>query len=460
MKIIHVISCCLLSALCVVESAGINVMGVVGRQVKINCSYSWAEDNDKYFCKESCSKKDILIQSDGKQNYKNKDRFSILNTINGVFTVTITKLEKSDSGKYWCGVNRLLKDTYTEVHLKVTDAPPTSTPSPVTSRPHVSTTIPNLSTTSANLSATFLASGENSGHSSSRAGLMVWTSAGLVVMVTVLGLVLLLFYRQRRGTRRTPPPPVSSNTQPDPAGEVVCVYEEIREADRQTDTLPVVISVVYSTVKSPNNSTTYPADQASTTYPADQASTTYPAGQASTTYPAGQASTTYPAGPSLYNLPCCQASTTYPAGQASTTYPAGQASTTYPAGQASTTYPAGQASTTYPTGHSSTTYPAGQASTTYPASSATDSRVSSSPPTASGTQDDSIYSTAQLPKDTVESTRYPAVHLSKDTPEDALYSTAQLPKDTVESTRYPAVHLSKDTPEDVLYSTAQLPTIM
>ncbi|KAK6300989.1 hypothetical protein J4Q44_G00290870 [Coregonus suidteri] len=52
-------------------------------------------------------------------------------------------------------------------------------------------------------------------------GRMVWTSVGLVVMVTVLGLVLLLFYRQRRGTRRTPPPPpVSSNTQPDPTGEL------------------------------------------------------------------------------------------------------------------------------------------------------------------------------------------------------------------------------------------------
>nr|XP_046190539.1 CMRF35-like molecule 1 [Oncorhynchus gorbuscha] len=256
---------------------------------------------------------------------KKKDRFSILNTINGVFTVTITKLEKSDSGKYWCGVKRLLKDTYTEVHLKVTDAPPTSTSSPVTSRPHVSTTLPNLSTTSSNLSATFLVSGDISGHSSSRAGLMVWTSAGLVVMVTVLGLVLLLFYRQRRGTRRTPPPPpppVSSNTQPDPTGEVDCVYEEIREADRQTDTLPLVISSVYSTVNSP---TTYPADQASTTYPADQASTTYPADQASTTYPAGQASTTYPAG---------QASTTYPTGQASTTYSTVNSPTTYPADQA------------------------------------------------------------------------------------------------------------------------------
>nr|XP_046190533.1 uncharacterized protein LOC124019191 [Oncorhynchus gorbuscha] len=428
------------AALCVVQqSAGINVTGVVRGQIKITCSYKWAEDNDKYFCKESCSKNDILIQSDGKQNYQKKDRFSILNTINGVFTVTITKLEKSDSGKYWCGVKRLLKDTYTEVHLKVTDAPPTSTSSPVTSRPHVSTTLPNLSTTSANLSAMFLVSGDISGHSSSRAGLMVWTSAGLVVMVTVLGLVLLLFYRQRRGTRRTtPPPPVSSNTQPDPTGEVDCVYEEIREADRQTDTLPLVISSVYSTVNSP---TTYPADQASTTYPADQASTTYPTGQASTTCPAGQASTTYPAGQASTTYPADQASTTYPAGKASTTYPADQASTTYPADQASTTYPAGKASTTCPADQASTTYTAGQASTTYPAGKAigvphcdiyanaschkddinpsystadhpdsfiyssvdlpTDSRVSSSPPTVSGNQDDSIYSTAQLPKDTV-----------------------------------------------------------
>ncbi|KAM9390724.1 uncharacterized protein ACWYII_034511, partial [Salvelinus alpinus] len=219
---------------------------------------------------------------------------------------------------------------------------------------------------------------------------MVWTSAGLVVMVTVLGLILLLFYRQRRGTRRTPPP-VSSNTQPDPTGEVDCVYEEIREADRQTDTLPVVISVVYSTVKSP----TYPAGQASTTYPAGQVSTTYPAGQVSTTYPAGQDPTTYPAG---------QASTTYPAGQVSTTFPADQASTTYPANQASTTYPAGQASTTYPAS-SAADHPASLIYSNVDLPK--DSRVSSSPPTASGTQDDYIYSTADLqiqtpdtPKDT------------------------------------------------------------
>ncbi|XP_042168411.1 CMRF35-like molecule 1 isoform X2 [Oncorhynchus tshawytscha] len=400
MKILHVVSCCLLSALCVVGSAV--TKEVVGGQVTVGCSFTLAGNNNKYFCKGTCSGRDILVETNGSKNVS-QGRYSIEDNSNGVFYVTIKNLMKTDSGTYWCGVGRYGPDSYQEVNLTVTDAPPTSTTSTVTSRPHVSTTLPNLSTTSSNLSTTLPDLSTTSPNTSStlpnhvsgrlsRAGLMVWTSAGLVVMVTVLGLVLLLFYRQRSGTRRTPPPPpVSSNTQPDPTGEVDCVYEEIREADRQTDTLPVVISVVYSTVKSPNNSTTYPTGQASTTYPADQASTTYPAGQASTTYPAGQASTTYPAG---------QASTTYPAGQASTTYPAGQASTTYPAGQASTTYPASSA-TERPDSliYSNVDLP-------------TDSRVSSSPPTASGTQDDSIYSTAQLPKDTVESTRDPAVHLS------------------------------------------------
>ncbi|XP_064857153.1 hepatitis A virus cellular receptor 1-like [Oncorhynchus nerka] len=358
------------------------------------CSFTLAGNNNKYFCKGTCSGRDILVETKRSKNVT-QGRYSIEDK-GDVFYVTIKSLMKTDSGTYWCGVERSGLDSYQKVHLTVTDAPPTSTTSPVTSRRHVSTslpnlsttlpnlsttssnlsttlpnlsttssnlstTLPNLSTTSANLSTTFLASGDISGPSSSRAGLMVWTSVGLVVMVTVLGLVLLLFYRQRRGTRRTPPPPpVSSNTQPDPAGEVDCVYEEIREADRQTDTLPVVISSVNSTVNSPTNSTTYPAGQAIGVPYCD-----------------------------IYANASCHKDDINPS-------------------------------------HSTADHPDSliYSSVDLPK----DSRVSSSPPTASGTQDDSIYSTAQLPKDTVESTRYPAVHLSKDTPEDSLYSTAQLPK--------------------------------
>ncbi|XP_071003819.1 uncharacterized protein [Oncorhynchus clarkii lewisi] len=267
--------------------------------------------------RRECYHRDRLVQTEGNKHYIEKGRYTIEDLRNGVSYVTIKNLRKTDSGTYWCGVERYGPDTYQEVHLTVTD------------------------------------------------GLMVWTSAGLVVMVTVLGLVLLLFYRQRRGTRRTPPPPppVSSNTQPDPAGEVDCVYEEIREADRQTDTLPVVISSVNSTVNSPTNSTTYPAGQAIGVPHCD-----------------------------IYANASCHKDDINPS----------------------------YSTADHP---DSLIFSSGDLPT--------DSRVSSSPPTASGTQDDSIYSTAQLPKDTVESTRYPAVHLSKDTPEDALYSTAQLPKDTV-----------------------------
>ncbi|CAB1344300.1 unnamed protein product, partial [Coregonus sp. 'balchen'] len=230
----------------------INVKEVEGGQVKITCSYTWAGDNDKYFCKIKCNQGDLLVQTEGSKHYNEKKRYTIEDLRNGVFYVTIKNLMKTDSGTYWCGVVRFGRDTFQEVHLIVTDATTAVTPRPhvsttlpnlsatssniSTTVPNLSTTLPNLSTTLPNLSATsFLPSEDIGGHSSSRtdsptldspgagqsqsAGLMVWTSVGLIVMVTVLGLVLLLFYRQRRGTRRTPPPPpVSSNTQPDPTG--------------------------------------------------------------------------------------------------------------------------------------------------------------------------------------------------------------------------------------------------
>ncbi|CDQ94878.1 unnamed protein product, partial [Oncorhynchus mykiss] len=167
MKILHVVSCCLLSALCVVESAGINVKDVVGGQVVFGCSFTLAGNNNKYFCEGTCSGRDILVETKRSKTVT-QGRYSIEDK-GDVFFVTIKNLMKSDSGTYWCGVERTIKDTFQKVYLTVTDAPPTSTTSTVTSRRHVSTTLPNLSTTSANLSTTFLASGDISGPSSSRA---------------------------------------------------------------------------------------------------------------------------------------------------------------------------------------------------------------------------------------------------------------------------------------------------
>ncbi|XP_031673172.1 uncharacterized protein LOC116363984 isoform X2 [Oncorhynchus kisutch] len=431
MKILHVVSCCLLSALCVVESAGINVKGVVAGQVKIKCSHTWAGDNEKYFCKIKCYHRDRLVQTEGNKNYIEKGRYTIEDLRNGVSYVTIKNLRKTDSGTYWCGVERYGPDTYQEVHLTVTDgkfrdiicyrlhdfirekqngdsicgclillfytqllldrqlSPPDlmSAQHPLTSRQHYLTS-PQPSQTSLQHYLTSPQPSQTSlqhyltSPQPSQTSLQHYLTSPQPSQTSLQHYLTSLkhFWHLEKSV-------VLLRLE-----QVDCVYEEIREADRQTDTLPVVISSVNSTVNSPTNSTTYPAGQAIGVPHCD-----------------------------IYANASCHKDDINPS----------------------------YSTADHPDSliYSNVDLP-------------TDSRVSSSPSTASGTQDDSIYSTAQIPKDTVESTRYPAVHLSKDTPEDALYSTAQLPKDTVESTRYPAVHLSKDTPEDALYSTAQLPKII
>ncbi|XP_041728826.2 CMRF35-like molecule 5, partial [Coregonus clupeaformis] len=120
MKILYVISCCLLSALCVVESAVINVKDVVGGQVTVGCSFTLAGNTIKRFCKGTCSDEDILVQTNGRKNVS-QGRYSIEDNRDGVFYVTIKNLKMSDSGTYWCGVDRFIKDTYQEVRLIVTD---------------------------------------------------------------------------------------------------------------------------------------------------------------------------------------------------------------------------------------------------------------------------------------------------------------------------------------------------
>lgn len=77
----------------------------------------WATGNKKYFCKDPCKgEKDIIVDSVNHSpvGYQLHDRGNI-------FSVTFTNLKKTDSGKYWCAVERALTDTYTEVVLTVLD---------------------------------------------------------------------------------------------------------------------------------------------------------------------------------------------------------------------------------------------------------------------------------------------------------------------------------------------------
>uniref|UniRef100_A0AAY5F660 Immunoglobulin V-set domain-containing protein n=1 Tax=Electrophorus electricus TaxID=8005 RepID=A0AAY5F660_ELEEL len=73
--------------------------------VQIHCSHRLAGTNVKYFCTASCTEKDILIKS-AKNKLSVSGRFALFDEGSGVFTVTISNLRKSDSGTYWCGVER------------------------------------------------------------------------------------------------------------------------------------------------------------------------------------------------------------------------------------------------------------------------------------------------------------------------------------------------------------------
>ncbi|XP_019905408.1 CMRF35-like molecule 1 isoform X2 [Esox lucius] len=142
MNILHVVYCCLLSGLCV-EASPYGVLKVEGGYVTFSCFFGWSENNNKFICKKTCSDEDILVETKGSRNVT-QGRYSITDNGNGVFSVTIKDLKKSDSGEYWCGVERSVKDSYKELYLSVRDAE-----NPIVNlRPHVTTTLPNLSTTS------------------------------------------------------------------------------------------------------------------------------------------------------------------------------------------------------------------------------------------------------------------------------------------------------------------------
>ncbi|XP_006790812.2 uncharacterized protein LOC102785298 [Neolamprologus brichardi] len=107
-----------ISLRCVTSAVGVlSVTGYLRREVNISCSYHPGyESYEKYLCKNSCGRGDVLITTTNPVKYKymiHDDKIA------RIFTTTISDLRSMDAGKYWCAVKRLLKDIYTEVELKL-----------------------------------------------------------------------------------------------------------------------------------------------------------------------------------------------------------------------------------------------------------------------------------------------------------------------------------------------------
>ncbi|XP_045911387.1 polymeric immunoglobulin receptor-like [Micropterus dolomieu] len=94
-----------------------------GGNIVVGCSFT-VSGSKKYFCKEECEEKDILVETTGYT--AERGRYSIRYTQRSLTDVSvyvsITQLTESDSGRYRCGLDRPLSpDPYWEFEIIVTD---------------------------------------------------------------------------------------------------------------------------------------------------------------------------------------------------------------------------------------------------------------------------------------------------------------------------------------------------
>ncbi|XP_033831884.2 polymeric immunoglobulin receptor-like [Periophthalmus magnuspinnatus] len=117
----------LLFSLFLVELCGtsaasqVEVYAYTGGDAKVSCSYpAGYETYEKYLCTEACTDNDVLVKTTKQTatRYSTSDHQQTQ-----IFTVTISSVQMSDAGNYWCGVSRSGKDIYTSVtvHVKSND---------------------------------------------------------------------------------------------------------------------------------------------------------------------------------------------------------------------------------------------------------------------------------------------------------------------------------------------------
>ncbi|XP_030279508.1 uncharacterized protein LOC115585340 [Sparus aurata] len=98
-----------------------------GSSIVVECPFSLF-GRTKFLCRDGCKEEDILIQTrgdraqSGRYGILYKEGSSLVSS--SVVIVIITQLNKSDQGRYRCGLERaFLPDSYWEFDIRVTDAP-------------------------------------------------------------------------------------------------------------------------------------------------------------------------------------------------------------------------------------------------------------------------------------------------------------------------------------------------
>ncbi|XP_056588730.1 CMRF35-like molecule 5 isoform X4 [Triplophysa dalaica] len=207
-----------------------DIHGHEGKHVTVECVHGHASTNKKYSCKDPCNDDDVLVSSDRSPN----KRFSLKDFGNSTFTVTITDLQESDSGIYWCGVNRSAAlDTYLQITLRINKAD-----THMTLRTTTSSTTVTTSDSQTSKSRSFTPAPNDI--TTSFTGLLMVFIMGPAGLLT-FGLVLCMMNMQNRETNRSKDP---EHHDADTINICTKTARDIMETQQQDDTF----NVVYFTV--------------------------------------------------------------------------------------------------------------------------------------------------------------------------------------------------------------------
>ncbi|KAF1389958.1 hypothetical protein PFLUV_G00053090 [Perca fluviatilis] len=227
--------------------------GTEGGDITVGCSFTFSGYR-RIFCKDECKDGDILIDTEEDTAQRGRYGIEYKNSIMSatVLYVSITKLNKSDSGRYRCGLVRsLFPSSYQEIEIRVTDAPTSPLRPSSPSVPSASTLMTSQSLSSTPSSASPEASEQpRQKHTTPAASAahaqraLLYAGLTLVLFFIMLSVALLIFCRMR--ARKPKEPPVE--TEYSNVTKANRVYEEIRE-DRQSTSPPVEVSTVYTYAK-------------------------------------------------------------------------------------------------------------------------------------------------------------------------------------------------------------------
>ncbi|XP_030000644.1 uncharacterized protein LOC115426649 isoform X2 [Sphaeramia orbicularis] len=188
---------CLLCATWASASTRINAEGPEGGEVSFKCSHSVASPYTKYLCKDPCKANEDKLVSVKSGGSKMEGRIVLEDSGDGAFTVTFTKLQLSDTGKYWCAVARPGFDTYIEIHLSVKEADQKETVTNATTF----VTSPTWTNQSVTSSSELIFHTDTSANSSQAT--VLYSTIGAIALLIIL--LLIIRFKKCKGKSRPQP---------------------------------------------------------------------------------------------------------------------------------------------------------------------------------------------------------------------------------------------------------------